>query len=387
MNMRQHRSNRATYASIALIVCGLLFVLFYPSSHDPSTFARQRKSDAAAANPLSPPTSAFRKQPNGLRRPPPVVHYHLDNLTATATPQERNEKILILTPLARFFPEFWSNLLHLNYPHEHISLGFIIPKSKDGNAATVALQSAIQETQAGPEEKRFQSITILRQDFPPPISTQEEHERHKMDNQKARRAAMARARNSVLFTTIGPHTSWVLWLDSDIIETPTTLIQDLASFDKPILVPNCYQRYTNAAGQAETRPYDFNSWVDSVTAEEMGAQMDPDDILLEGYESMPTYRTLMAHLADTSPEADWTTLMELDGVGGTALMVKAEVHRDGAMFPPFSFYHLIETEGFARMAQRLGYGSWGLPNYFVSETFRAASNTMLILLQVYHINE
>lgn len=57
--------------------------------------------------------------------------------------------------------------------------------------------------------------------------------------------------------------------------------------------------------------------------------------------------------------------MELDGVGGTALLVKADVHRDGAMFPPFPFYHLIETEGFARMAQRLGWKSHGLPNYYV----------------------
>jgi len=56
----------------------------------------------------------------------------------------------------------------------------------------------------------------------------------------------------------------------------------------------------------------------------------------------------------------------LDGVGGTALLVKAEVHRDGAMFPPFPFYHLIETEGFAKMAKRLGWSSWGAPNYFVS---------------------
>jgi len=55
----------------------------------------------------------------------------------------------------------------------------------------------------------------------------------------------------------------------------------------------------------------------------------------------------------------------LDGVGGTALLVKAEVHRDGAMFPPFAFYHLIETEGFAKMAKRLQWSSFGLPNYKV----------------------
>ena len=58
-------------------------------------------------------------------------------------------------------------------------------------------------------------------------------------------------------------------------------------------------------------------------------------------------------------------IIDLDGVGGTALLVKADVHRDGAMFPPFPFYHLIETEGFAKMARRLGWKSYGLPNYYV----------------------
>jgi len=197
------------------------------------------------------------------------------------------------------------------------------------------------------------------------VQSQEESERHKLENQKARRASMSLARNSLLFTTIGPDTSWILWLDSDIVETPPTLIQDLASYNKPIIVPNCFQRYTKEDGEAAVRPYDFNSWHDSSTAHELASTMGPDEILLEGYAEMPTYRSLMAHLADTSEERDTGRLMPLDGVGGTALLVKAEVHRDGAMFPPFPFYHLIETEGFAKMARRLGWESFGLPNYFV----------------------
>ena len=65
------------------------------------------------------------------------------------------------------------------------------------------------------------------------------------------------------------------------------------------------------------------------------------------------------------PNGDPRKRIDLDGVGGTALLVKADVHRDGAMFPPFPFYHLIETEGFAKMASRLQWNSSGLPNYFV----------------------
>ena len=294
-----------------------------------------------------------------------MVHYHLNNLTTTTDPVGNQENVLILTPLARFYQGYWDNLLSFTYPHSLIALGFIIPKTREGNSATAALQAAIANTQSGPEAKRFASITILRQDFDPPIQSQDEAERHKKENQRIRRSAMSRARNSLLFTTIGPYTSWVLWLDADIVETPPTLIQDLAAHDKPVIVPNCLQRFTNDNGQPDTRAYDYNSWQDSSVAAEIASRMDKDEILLEGYSDMATFRTLMAMTADKSENRDQKAIIPLDGVGGTALLVKAEVHRDGAMFPAFAFYHLMETEGFAKMARRLGWGCFGLPNYFV----------------------
>ncbi|CRK35149.1 hypothetical protein BN1708_006650, partial [Verticillium longisporum] len=181
---------------------------------------------------------------------------------------------------------------------------------------------------------------------------------------KGRRAVMSKARNSLLFTTLGPQTSWVLWLDADIIETPPTLIQDLARHDKPVIVPNCFQKYVNAeTKKTEERAYDFNSWQDSEIAQKLGAEMGRDEILLEGYKDMPTYRSLMAYMGQEGKDEHYEIM--LDGVGGTALLVKADVHRDGAMFPPFAFYHLIETEGFAKMAKRLGWQPYGLPNYKV----------------------
>ncbi|KAI9730841.1 MAG: Golgi mannosyltransferase complex subunit [Cirrosporium novae-zelandiae] len=360
------RTNPITIILGALLTLGFLVFLFSPST--PSQAAREKHSKAAT-NPLSPPTSPFRKQAplkNGARIPPPVVHYKMNNVTSTSNPLANKEQILILTPLARFYQEYWDNLLKLSYPHDLIALGFIIPKTREGNAATAALQAAIATTQSGPEFLRFASITIERQDFDPPLADQDEATRHKMESQKVRRASMSRARNSLLFTTIGPTTSWILWLDSDIIETPPSLIQDLASHDKPIIVPNCYQRYYNTdTKKKDIRPYDYNSWQDSAAAQKLAANMGPDDILLEGYAEMATYRTLMAHLADKREDRDQAREMPLDGVGGTALLVKADVHRDGAMFPPFPFYHLLETEGFAKMARRLGWQSWGLPNYFV----------------------
>jgi mannan polymerase complexes MNN9 subunit len=375
---------------VGVVLCVVILVFVLSPSSDDSAASQLRKA-SAASNPLSPPTSPFRKgneKSNGKRIPPPVVHYHMNNLTSSSDPVGNRETILILTPLARFYQEYWDNLLRLTYPHELITLAFMIPKSKEGNAATTQLQEQIAKTQkSGPEKKRFASIIIERQDFDPPLTSQNEAERHKMENQKARRAAMSKARNSLLFTTLGPSTSWVLWLDADVVETPPTLIQDLAAHDQAIIVPNCFQRFIDPKTKRRAeRPYDFNSWQDSDEAKALGEQMGPDDILLEGYAEMATYRTLMAYMA--TDDGDPKQEMPLDGVGGTALLVKAEVHRDGAMFPPFPFYHLIETEGFAKMAKRLGWSATGLPNYKVDiHPSLYVFNFWLTISQIYHYNE
>ncbi|RDW74396.1 mannosyltransferase complex subunit MNN9 [Aspergillus mulundensis] len=368
-NMR--RTSPITIVLASLMAFGFLCFLF--SSPSPPVSTSSTTSDSrledTAEHPLSPPTKPFIPQPvqNDGRhvQAPPVVKYDLNALTASSDASNKAERILILTPLARFYQGYWDNVEKLSYPHKLISLGFIIPHTKDGDAALSSLEKAIARTQTGTEQNRFASITILRQDFDPPLASQSEKERHKLKNQKARRESMSRARNSLMFTTLGPSTSWVLWLDSDIVETPNTLIQDLTSHNRPVIVPNCMQRYYNTdTKQNDIRPYDFNSWIDSSTAQALGDTLKPDEILLEGYAELPTYRTLMAYQADTKNPRP-KRVIDLDGVGGTALMVKADVHRDGAMFPAFPFYHLVETEGFAKMAKRLGYSVHGLPDYFV----------------------
>lgn len=291
-----------------------------------------------------------------------IRQYPMNGLTATSRSMDNKEQVLILTPLAKFYPEYWDNILQLSYPHELIELGFIVPNNAMGNKALRKLEAAVKKVQTGPKKNRFAKITILRQDTDSPDS-QNEKDRHAMAAQKRRRAQMSLARNSLFLSTIGPSTSWVLWLDADIVETPPTLIQDLARHDKPLIVANCYQRYTTDSGKPAVRPYDYNSWQDSPAAQDLAKGMGDDEILLEGYAEMATYRTLMAHLYNEG--GDPHEELPLDGVGATALLVKAEVHRDGAMFPPFPFYHLIESEGFAKMAKRLGHQAYGLPNYLV----------------------
>ena len=81
------------------------------------------------------------------------------------------------------------------------------------------------------------------------------------------------------------------------------------------------------------------------------------------------------HLSDLRGQG----IVRLQSVGGTMLLVRADRHRDGLVFPPF-FYggrsrwvrdphplresHVgeIETEGLAIMAKDMGIECWGLPD-------------------------
>lgn len=288
-----------------------------------------------------------------------IAHYDLNKLEATADVLGNEGEVLILTPMAKFLPEYWDNLSKLSYDHSMISLGFIFPRNADGDQALKQLEQAVKQTQG--TKNRFKKITILRQDTDA-LDLQLEKERHALKVQKERRAMMALARNSLLFSTISPRTSWVLWLDADIVETPPTLLHDLIAHKKPVLSANVFQRYTDN-GKPAIRPYDFNNWIESEDGLKIAEGMNDDEIIVEGYAELATYRPLMAQHYDEN--GDKNAEMPLDGVGGGAVLVNADVHRDGAMFPPFPFYHLIETEGFAKMAKRLGYEVFGLPNYLV----------------------
>src|SRR5690606_28563036 len=69
--------------------------------------------------------------------------------------------------------------------------------------------------------------------------------------------------------------------------------------------------------------------------------------------------------------------VRLDAVGGTMLLVRAALHRDGLIFPPYRYgvpsptirdrhpvwgQGEIETEGLAAMAADMGIQCWGLPD-------------------------
>lgn len=356
-SMRHIRRNPLQVLAPVAVVCFVIYLLFGTGSSS------------------SKPKYSYKSKNSGLFKSPRQViprnlpadhisHYDLNKLVSSPMGALNRERVLILTPISKFYNEYWENLMSLTYPKELIELGFIVPRSSDGDEALKKLEKAVKKAQSNKQkENRYAKVTILRQDNDS-LESQSEKDRHALSVQKERRANMATARNSLLFTTIGPYTSWVLWLDADIVESPPTLIQDFLSHNKPVISANCYQRYYDSERkEMAIRPYDFNNWVESDEGLRVASNMPEDDIVVEGYAEIATYRPLMAHFYD--PKGDPNTEMALDGVGGAAVMVKADVHRDGAMFPNFPFYHLIETEGFAKMVKRLGYEVFGLPNYLV----------------------
>src|ERR1700761_8100544 len=125
--VRLKKTNPLTLLLGAVLCVFILIFLIFPSSPAPTA---ARLAVQTAQHHLSPPTSPYRK-PNprsGIELgPPPVTRYNLNNVTITANPIENEEHVLILTPMARFYQGYWDNLLKLNYPHELITLGFILP--------------------------------------------------------------------------------------------------------------------------------------------------------------------------------------------------------------------------------------------------------------------
>ena len=55
-------------------------------------------------------------------------------------------------------------------------------------------------------------------------------------------------------------------------------------------------------------------------------------------------------------------LVRVDCVGGTMLLVRADLHRDGLVFPHYPYALHIETEGLALMAHDMGHDCWAMPD-------------------------
>jgi Anp1 len=240
---------------------------------------------------------------------------------------DQQPRILILTPVkdaAPWIPGYCGRVARLTYPHALLSLGFLESDSSDDTYQK--LESQLPKLRA-----EFRRANLWAHHFGYRIPRGVP--RWEPSIQFERRTALAKSRNYLLFRALDIE-DWVLWLDVDVIEYPPNLVELLLATGKDIVQPHCVLDYGGPT-------FDLNGWRDR-------GNLHLDDLRGEG------------------------ELVELDAVGGTVLLVRADVHREGLIFPPFPYGHEnprvkdscgeIETEGLGIMAGDMGYACWGMPH-------------------------
>lgn len=297
-----------------------------------------------------------------------IRHVDMNPIKSTPNALTNGERVLILTPLrdaAPYLSKYFDLLSQLTYPHHLIDLGFLVGDSTDDTLAV--LSAEVDRIQARKDSVSFHDILIVEKDFGAgEIAAMTVEERHGFKAQGPRRKAMGKARNYLLYAAMKPEHSWVYWRDVDIVESAPEILEDFIAHDKDIIVPNIwFHKYEMQNGEQvhiDAR-FDYNSWVESDKGRKLAASLPKDTILAEGYKEYDTGRDHMALKGDRTADKDEE--LELDGIGGVNIVVKADVHKSGINFPCYAFENQAETEGFAKMAKRAGYQVIGLPNYVV----------------------
>ncbi|KAI4283344.1 MAG: hypothetical protein L6R38_002230 [Xanthoria sp. 2 TBL-2021] len=328
--------------------------------------------------------------PPGLHNPheplivesPTIEYLYLDNTSFT----NGGDRVLVLTPLrdaSSHLETYFQLIQELNYPHQSIDLAFLVGDSEDDTFEV--LQNHLKRLQAASNPTRYRSAMVIEKDFGDNLPQTVEY-RHSFEAQGPRRKGIGRSRNYLLYAALKPEHKWVYWRDVDIVENPVTVIEDLMKHDRDVIVPNIwFHRIGKHGDEIEGRcqiqssdnlsilmlttiPDDYNSWQESWRGRRLRSRLDKNIVLAEGYREYRTHRTYlnwMAHDNKKKRLRDLHKEVPLDGIGGVNILVKADVHRSGINFPCYPFENQADTEGFAAMAKRAGYGVWGLPNYIV----------------------
>lgn len=166
-------------------------------------------------------------------------YYDLEDVQGTSVGWEREERVLLCTPLrdaAPHLPMFFAHLRNFTYPHHLIDLAFLVSDSKDETEHM--LTQLLEALQADPDPAQpYGEISVIHKDFGQAVG-QDVESRHGFAAQASRRKLMARARNWLLSAALRPYHSWVYWRDADVETCPFTIIEDLMRHDRDIIVPS-----------------------------------------------------------------------------------------------------------------------------------------------------
>ncbi len=244
--------------------------------------------------------------------------------------------LLILTPVKDAASEvdgYVDRLLALTYPADHLSVGILESDSTDGTFELFGRELSRLES-AG-----WKSTQIWKRDFG--YRLPEGLPRWHPPSQLERRRVLALSRNHLLFNALTDDIDWVLWLDADVVEYRPDIIELLTALGKDLVQPHCVREWGGPT-------FDLNAWSDQ-------GRLHLEDLREAGF------------------------LVPLHAVGGTMLLVRADRHRDGLIWPPYLYgvgnplirtdrrligrpeLGEIETEGLGIMAADMGLTCWGLP--------------------------
>jgi hypothetical protein len=350
-------------------------------------------ADVSEKSPHQGPAASVRRPPRG-----PVRRFEAGgDVSDPLSPRDPSlPRVLVLTPVknsADHLGRYFRMLRNLTYDAAALSLGMLDGDSTD--APTEKQAQTLLSLGYDPSDVSSMSGTLARILVEVPLMleagwaavTTVSHNfnfslpravRHGIDAQKGRRAVLSKSRNHLVSSALRDE-DWVLWVDSDLAWYPPSVLDTLIRAalrgrpdgkdrGKPleILVPNCVMQ----AG-VRGRSYDLNSWRgssspgnnatvaavvkyhDAVHAKSKDSE-HPSRLWLEGYG--PTGNLYLSKLRSEGE------VVRLDAVGGAMLLVHAELHRHGLVFPPMPHRHRIETEGLSMLALDMGALSWGMPN-------------------------
>lgn len=258
----------------------------------------------------------------------------------------------------RTFRDFLNMVTQFDYPRELLSVGILVSNEKEYELMKTTLL-ALNKEQLTNKEYVFTSVKIIHRQMDMNIP-RDTDKRHDPNIQKERRRLLARLRNIALTTALEDTHDAVFWIDADIIRIPNNLLTKMVLSKRDIITPFC-----ESPGGGF---YDRNTW----TGERKKPNWNERKKISEGGLFVPDKTSKTIYLDDDSIQKDPAKpeYVEIDSVGGTALFVKADIHRQGVIFPTqyivgaeweFEGYDGIETEGICYLAQRLCYKCWGMP--------------------------
>jgi len=187
----------------------------------------------------------------------------------------------------------------------------------------------------------FASVQIFRRDDDSSPADGPGHDRRRAE-------ADARSRNRLVNAALDDQ-EHVLWLDARVLDYPADLLRRLLAAEREIVAAH------GVSADGATRDLSTFRF-----APDRGQRDDPGFLVDGLFQPPPGSGRLYL---DAFPDDD---LVRVDGVGAAALLIRADLHREGLSFPPFSYRGYIGPGGLAMMARDMGYACWAMPRLRVT---------------------